>query len=403
VSLFEEMMADISSAGPVPNHIVTAAGVHPRGWEPGVSWNGKDGVLSTGPVIEKPTNWDKLLEVWDLDPKLYEVIEPVQFRAWDAAIGGGNVKRMYYFKAAIVSRRHGGHDVDNMMAEIRRYKPSKPKNKITEEDSAFVVGFGDWQIGKCEADGGGTVGFLERFTNSLDGTVDRIKELRRIGRKIPQLYIAGLGDCPEGVGGHYAMQEFSVDLSLTEQIRVVRRIIVTAIRELAPMFDQVVVAPVPGNHGEVRKDGKAHTKFSDNWDLECFVQAAEIFAENPEAYGHVSFTFPHEGDLVQTLNIAGTITTLAHGHQFPGKNSGGANRWWADQAHGQQEAGQSTLLLAGHLHHTKVEELGSKTFIQVPSLDGGSEWWKHRTGQHAKSGMASLVVGGGKWSDLQIL
>ena len=77
--------------------------------------------------------------------------------------------------------------------------------------------------------------------------------------------------------------------------------------------------------------------------------------------------------------------------------------WWAQKAHGMQPAGDSTLLLAGHLHHLRVEQGGAKTFIQAPALDGGSDWWRHTTGQDAAPGVLTMTVGGGGWDDLRVL
>jgi hypothetical protein len=68
-----------------------------------------------------------------------------------------------------------------------------------------------------------------------------------------------------------------------------------------------------------------------------------------------------------------------------------------------QPIGSATLLCAAHLHHLRIEQSGAKSFCQIPSLDGGSTWWRHRTGQDSPPGMVSLVVGGGAWTDLAVL
>jgi hypothetical protein len=399
MNVFDELMQDVIEAGPGPNHVIQHNGVHPKGWEPGIAWDGRAGELSTGPLAERPTDWNKLLEVWDLDPKVYEVIEPVQFRAWDAAVGEGRVQRMYYYKAPVITKRFGlTLDVEDMLDEIRHYKSRTIAN--TTGPMSFVWMIADLQVGK--SDGDGTPGTMRRFLQAVEDIKERVKALRKLGREIGTLYVAGVGDCLEGVIGHYAQQLHRVDLNMTQQVRVIRRLLVRALKELCRYFDKVVIVAVPGNHGEaIRIDGKSATDFSDNWDVECFVQAYEIISENP-AFSHVSLVVPTGQDLTLTLDISGTIVTFAHGHMFP-RAKDGAMLWWAKQAHGLQQAGMSTLLLSGHLHHLKIEQQGAKTFIQAPALDGGSDWFRNMTGQDAPSGTVTLVVGDGKWSDLAIL
>jgi hypothetical protein len=68
-----------------------------------------------------------------------------------------------------------------------------------------------------------------------------------------------------------------------------------------------------------------------------------------------------------------------------------------------QDIGDATLLLTGHFHHLKVEQTGAKTWIQAPSLDGGSTWFENSAGQAAPAGMLTLVVGNGVWDDIKIL
>lgn len=396
-----ELYDELISSGTVPNRPMRPPTAHPHGWEPGLTWDGDSGVLNTGPLDAPPDKWDHLLEIWNLDPAECEVLEPVQFRAWDANVGDGVIKRMFYYRASVISRRKASADVEEIIDQIRFYKPRFPDERGGEK--AFVWCIGDLQIGK--GDGDGTPGTVNRFIDRIAAVKERATQLRSLGRDIGTLYIAGLGDCVENVSGHYAAQTWTADLSMTQQVRVIRRLLVRATLELAPLFDNVVMAAVPGNHGEaVRKKGKAITEAADNWDVECFTAAYEVISAHRD-YDHVKLFVPKGNDLALTLDMAGTITTLAHGHQF---NGGSAKRcaamnWWMQQAHGMQTHGDSTLLLAGHLHHFRVEQTGLKTFIQVPALDGGSEWWTNSTGQECPPGMVTLVVGDGKWQDLEIL
>jgi hypothetical protein len=164
------------------------------------------------------------------------------------------------------------------------------------------------------------------------------------------------------------------------------------------LADRVVIPVVPGNHDEAQRAGKVVRSYTDSWAVEGASAVADAISLSG-GFENVSFVFPDDDELTVTLDIAGTPTGFAHGHQF-GRDP---MKWWAGQAHGMQPIGSATLLLGAHLHHLRVEQSGVKAFIQIPALDGGSQWWKHRTGQDSPPGMTTLVVGAGGWGDLAVL
>ena len=154
----------------------------------------------------------------------------------------------------------------------------------------------------------------------------------------------------------------------------------------------------PGNHDEAERQGKAVRRYDDSWAVEGAVAVADAL-KMAGGYEHVSFVFPGRDELTITLDVAGTAVGFAHGHQF-GRDP---VKWWSGQAHGMQPIGSATMLVAAHLHHLRVEQSGAKSFIQIPALDGGSVWWRHRTGQDAPPGMVTLLIGDGGWGDLAVL
>lgn len=363
---------------------------HPKGWEPGVVWDGTKGTVTTKPVPAPPDNWDDLLKVWDLDPAVYEVVEPVQFRAWDAAIGEGNVQRMYYYRATIRSRVRGNAvDMAEFIREVRRHKPRKASPPSGE--SAFVVPISDLQLGK--PDGDGTEGTAQRFLDRIDSVRQRYRELRKCGRRLGTLVVPSLGDIGENCDGHYAMQAYGVQLNRRYQSKLARELYKQALKAWAPDFDTVLMPAVGGNHGENRKDGKAFTDFADNEDVAIVEEVAEAFAENRAAYGHVKFIIPDDS-LSLTLDIAGTIVGFVHGHQAKGSGVPHIKviNWWRDQAHGQQPIGDASLLLSGHFHYLALTRDGAKTHLQVPALDGGSDWFRNTTGKDTVPGFVTFVV-----------
>jgi hypothetical protein len=362
-----------------------------------VAWDGDSGTLTSQPLDSEPSDWSELLAVWDLDPAVFEVIEPVQFRAWDAPDPEGGLRRLYYYKAAIRRRVESRESVEELLAVLGKKRPKKPPEGFGD-GFAYCVPAGDLQIGK--PDGDGSEGTVERFATKTDAAVARLKELRKLGRRIDEIVLPWLGDCVEGLvsqGGALAAAG-RLDLTMTEQLRVYRRLMLHQIQQFAPLAERIIVPVVPGNHDEVQRVGKVQRRYDDSWALEGAVAVADAL-KLASGYEHVSFVFPGRDELTITLDVAGTPVGFAHGHQF-GRDP---VKWWSGQAHGMQPIGSATLLLGAHLHHLRVEQGGAKTFIQIPALDGGSTWWRHKTGQDAPAGMVSMLIGHGGWKDLAVL
>lgn len=212
-----------------------------------------------------------------------------------------------------------------------------------------------------------------------------------------------LGDCVEGFNSQGGANALRTVLPLTEQVRIVRRLMLHQIETIAPLAARIVLPSIPGNHDDgVRVPGGKGpaTRFDDSWAIEAAVQVGDALAMNSAAYGHVSIVVPQRDELTLTLDIAGTLTGLAHGHQMrPGK----AEMWWAEQAHGMQPIGSATMLWTAHLHHLMLRQGGAKTHVQVPAFEGESTYWRHLHGQVAPTGSATMLVGGGGWSDLAVV
>lgn len=368
---------------------------HPSGWEPGVAWDGNAGVLTSHPMESAPEDWSALLAVWDLDPEVFEVVEPVQYRAWDAHDGSGGVRRMFYYKATI-RRRRSGMDIRELIDAIGKRRPKVPES--SDNGLMFCVAAGDLQLGKI--DGDGTDGTVQRFLDKTDAAVARLRELRRSKRNVKGILLPWLGDCIEGLvsqGGSLAAAG-RLDLTVTEQVRLYRRLVLHQVQQFAGLSDRVVIPVVPGNHDEGQRVGKVVRRYDDSWAIEGAMAVADAL-KLAGGFDHVSFVFPGVDELTVTLDVAGTVTGFAHGHQF----GSSAMKWWAGQAHGRQPIGDATLLLGAHFHHLRIEQGGAKTFVQIPALDGGSTWWRHKTGQDSPPGMVSMMIGDGGWSDLLVL
>lgn len=371
---------------------------HPKGWEPGVEERGDGTAIAVSqPMEETSPDEEMLIEGWKLDPDEWEIVGHVNCRRWQTY----DERWLHYYKADL--RRKGvwkNEDVETLCREILKHK--LPRSAAPRGENAFVACFADLQMGKD--DGDGVEGTARRTLAAIDAVTRRIKELRKIGRSLGVLYVVGMGDLIEGCDGFYAQQTFRAELNLRDQVKVVTRLILRAIKEWAPLFERVVVVCVGGNHGENRKNGKSYTDFADNHDVALFENIAMILNENPEVYGHVSYLIPDK-DLTLTLDMCGTIVALTHGQVARG---GGTSQqklanWWKDQAHGCQPAGDATVLISAHYHHFSLVQHGVKTHLQCPAMEGGSDWYTMSKGADSPRGLLTMVVGGGTYDDVKIV
>ena len=353
-----------------------------RKWVPGVEWLGSEGTITTDTVIGEP-RWADILRKWDLDPEEYEVVEPVLFNSWGGEDGTNNRQ----FKAKVIRRVHARPDLEPLIAQALRYKPKK---RNYEGSSVLTVVLADWQIGK--ADHGGVEATIERILDRKEAVIQRVKDLRKIGRKVSSLNVLWTGDSVEGCLGHYPSQTFAVELDRRDQVKVTRRLLSDSLQAWSKHFEEITVAAVAGNHGENRNGGKAFTGVQDNDDLAIVEQVAEILAANPEAFGHVRFAIAKDA-LTLTIPSAGWIIGITHGHiAYRGSNpEAKLQRWWEGQAAGRQPIGDSDILVTGHYHHLRVADWGGCVWLQAPAMEGGSEWWRQATGQASQIGMLTFV------------
>lgn len=369
---------------------------HPTGFE--YEWDGSRGYIQTGALDERPRTWDEFIRDAGLDPDEVEVLEPVQVRGWDMPRrnddGTTGTIRAHYYRLN-VRRRTLRVDIDDLIRSAKRHRRRNADQALAEAcDRAYLIALGDLQLGKM--DGDGAEGTVERFIDGTAAAVERYKRLKRRHGPMP-IYLAHLGDCIEGFVSQAGANAWRTPMTLTEQVRLYRQLLTEQVCALAGITDRLVMVGVPGNHDEAHRP--IHT-YGDSWAIESVVAVRDALALAGR-YDHVTMHAPARDELTLTLDIMGTAVGFAHGHQW---RRGQATTWWAKQAHGRQPIGDADLLIAGHLHHLRLEHTGSdKTFLQLPALESGSQWWKHRAGEWGQPGIVTALVGGGTWGALEVL
>lgn len=374
----------------------------PAALRPGVDWDGIEAEITSEPLSSPDPDWDEILRKWGYDPNSFQIVEPVKVSQWEV-ISDGQVQTLWSYKAG-VKRKSGYKDVSylDLVKEIKRHR--KLSKNLPGGDQVFVACIADTQFGK--SDGDGVAGTVKRFVEAIEGVDERIRELRKIDRKIGTLLVAGMGDIIENCEGQYASQPFSVELNRREQIRVARRLIRDAIARWSKLFPRVIVTAVPGNHGENRSNGKAFTSPGDNDDVTIFEMLAEVFAANPEAYGHIEWYIPDD-EVWTVFDLAGTRIGFSHGHVASSSSvspQARLRKWWEQQAFCNSDIGSAKILVTAHYHHFSVINYSlDKTHIQCPSLESQSDWWMNLTGEKSFPGILTFVLGENGYQDLQVI
>lgn len=358
----------------------------PEAWRPRMDVGERDGgyVVSTARNIDQIPDVADILSEFDLNPESWHVTSVRQSR-WQKFDG----EWLQAFRVNLIpatSLLESDLDLEKLVDEIKNWKPKKLEKNISG-NTAYMVAASDQQIGK-KANGEGTQQSVERILSGTDGAVHRLNELRKIGRSVGTIVLALPGDHVEGnVSQNGRLQGLaSSDLGLTEQTRVARRLLMAQIKAFAPLCDQLIVPVVNGNHDEVTRQVVADP--SDGWNVEIASAVQDACAEN-ENLSHVEFRFPAKGHQTLAIDICGTMLGLFHGHQS-GRD---VTKYLSGQAAGQTALGMCDIWVSGHFHNYKSMDIGTRLWVQCPTTDPGSEWFRDRQGLESKPGLLTMVLG----------
>lgn len=372
----------------------------PKGWERGAEYQGNTGVGSTGAI--DPAELEGLAEdeeAWMLrkagyNPERWKIVGDHNYREWDANVGGGLIKTLQYRRFNVRLRGAEGAvgaDIDYLMGLVDetpdswalRY-PHDPKG------TTHVFATGDWQLGKI--DGDGTEGSVARIKAGIEESA-QILRTTYLNGEAKMCHIVFTADCGEYFVSQGGKNMWRTDLTVTEQHRLVRRLMLEAIRAHAPYCDRLTVVAIPGNHDQaIRTPGM--TTYDDSFDVDALVAVTDLMEENPGAFGHVETFVPRRDSKFVTLDVNGTTIVHLHGEDIrPNKHF----EWWQGQAFDRaNEIGSADVMLMGHHHHFSVDTEGERTMVMVPSTESESTWWKNKKGTPGAPGSLVFYVKDGE-------
>jgi predicted phosphodiesterase len=359
----------------------------PESWRPRMDIDDMSGgfIISEPKAAGQPQDAREILESFDLNPDDWEItsVRRGKWQKYDGEFLESLRINVVPAKVALAERL----DAEQLTEEIRKWRPAAGVKTSTGK-GAFLAAPSDQQIGK-KTGSGGTQQSIDRILYLTESSVARFKMLQRAGLSLGTVVLALPGDHVEGtVSQNGRLQGLAAsDLGLTEQVRVARRLLMAQVKALAPLAERLVVPVVNGNHDEVTRQVAADP--ADGWNVEIASAVQDACAENP-ALQHVEFRYPASGHQTLTVDINGTMLGLFHGHQS-GNNP---EKYLSGQSLGQTALGMADVWISGHFHNFRVMDLGQRLWLQCPTTDPGSEWFRDRAGKESKPGLLTMVLGG---------
>ena len=344
----------------------------PAEWQARQVTIGDETEIVTGPIKEVGSHRD-LLQQFGYDPAEMEIVGSVN--QWRKELPSGEWVTSYFFK---VAPREHTLELPALYAAARRN--TKGPARVTATGRVTVVALSDVQAGKTGSRGG-TPELVDRLVEK------RAKLAAHLAKVKPQsTVLAECGDLFEGFesGGN---PMFTNDLSLAQQLDLAGTELFEFIKVMQK-HGHVEVGAITSNHTQWRRGKLQLGKPSDDLALYVHRQVAKV----TEAAGiDASWTVPADYDDSIVIDVLGTGLGMVHGNQF---KAGGAVQWWAKQQHGGQPVARADILLTGHYHCLNIQPTGrnpytgkSKWWLQAPTLDNGSDWFRATAGEDSDPGL----------------
>lgn len=362
----------------------------PKGWEPGVQWDGHEGFVTTQPTSDsegpRDDQWDHVLEHFGLDPAVYMIDGPVRHSAWD--VPGHGTQRAY--RARIVLRPERTFDIEDVLECI--YGEFEPV--VADTSGWRTLQIGDTHLAKGLLDGGGSQTLIERWQSSVRSALS-------MGGTYEGVHLAFMGDLIEGEVSQGGANISGNDLTLTESLRVARHLVSWTIQEALGVAEKVIVSAVPGNHGmTTRVQNRPHTDSHDIDVVSAVQQAFELAGQGDR----ISWFYPAPGSAHVVYEVGDTTFASIHGHTFGNGAIAGATKWWAGMCASERPAAAAQVLMAGHFHSPVIQNYTTNKWICFGgALETQSTWIHEKNGTTSKPGILTYVTHGGEPREFSVV
>jgi len=355
----------------------------PPNFKPGIEFDGTEGIATTPGYSQEPENFDDFLRSAGIDPEGIEVIAPVRTSRWQQR-EGGDWLTSYRFQ---FRKRNPEIDLPALIAQAKKIKLERPKQA---EEKALIICPADLQVGKANASRGGTPELIARLMRSFT----RIEQKMKAG-KYERIYILEMGDIIESVSNSAMYNQLeSNDLSPMQQTDLAASLMFDLIKR-AVKYAPVTYGSVASNHCQNRFKGQQVGRPGlDDWGV---VIAQQLRRLTSELGLDVEYLVPHPQDEGFAFRYGVNTIGAVHGHQA--SRPEGVKKWWSDSTFGNQWVQAVDVLITAHFHHLRVEELGqrfdsqgSKFWVQCPTSDNGSDWFRRSSGVDSTTGILIIEL-----------
>lgn len=363
----------------------------PTGYQPGIEWDGETGHVTVATSGEQPDR-STIDGVIDSSPFLDSSEIQVDWSARPRVSihhdADGNVVQAWY-KLPLVKRMERSFEIEELLEGIY----SRPVRHPNTNKRWRTIMLSDQHIGKSEAEGGGADVLIARWQRSVEAAL--------ADAPFEGINLVFGGDTIEGYVSQGGRNISSCDMTLAEQIRVASHLVVDTIQRCIQSANQVVVATVPGNHGETTR--VTNVPMTDSHDIQI-VNAAQQAIQLAGLGDTVKFYYPHEGTGDVTYTAGDTTFTVVHGHKFSGGAVKGAEGWWSGQITNDRPAAASEVLLFGHFHGFRAWSYTARRWaLSCPSLETESRWFANSRGASSLPGALVFDMQDGKPTNIGVM
>lgn len=341
----------------------------PSNFRPGVEFDGLEGTATTEGLPDQP-NFDDFLRERGYPPEEYEIVGTPRTSQWQRYDGDWLTSYRFSFR-----KRASSIDLPALFASARRSKPLVSPKRTT--DYALVICPADLQVGKTGSRGG-TPELIERVMQSFTKLERLAKE-----KKYERIFILDMGDIIESVSSKASMNQLDGnDISVPQQTDLAASLMFDLIKRMVKIAP-VTYGSVASNHCQNRVNGQQVGKPGlDDWGIVILQQLRRLTSE---LNWDVQYLIPQPYDEGFAFQYGVNTIGVVHGHQV--SRPDGIPKWWQSQTFDDTSwSAACNTLISAHFHHLKVTELvqhakgGSKYWVQCPTSDSGSDWYRNAGG-----------------------
>jgi len=361
----------------------------PEGWNPSVVFDG-DGGEATLPAVEgdNPVDIEGFLRDAGINPDEIDIVGEPRISRWQVA-RPFPLEPAWHTAVRIRWRRKGiTKDLPLLYSLAKKTKP--PIVKQVSSGKALVILWSDLQVGKVDHRGG-VEQMIQRVTETQTKLINLVKST-----KPERIIFCDVGDTIENFGNVADLHQLATnDLSLMEQVDLATSLAWETLKQLCK-YAPITYLSVGSNHCQFRVNKQKVGKATDDWAIHIGRTLARL---SHEVGLDITFHEPAKNDESLALDVFNDgyhVLGMVHGHQA--NRPEGIPDWWRKQSFGQQSVTAATVLVSGHFHHLRVQELGStnrgtsRFWVQAATLDNGSNYYRLTSGEDSQPGLVCFSL-----------